>query len=714
MSFDRQLVWELEQRIAGEFVAKGVNVELGPVSTIPSVLHTALLGPRLTQAAHRWATGTISIHWAELGRYVSHSVVTATATHTDSCLSQQKAFTPDPYLSSTMSYIAIAATQSMGLVACAKHYFLYEQEPVCDGPIDDNGGRSECEQVHSMVDDKTIKELYLPSFAEAVRAGVGAVMCSYNRINDTPSCQSPESLNRLLKDELNFQGYVLSDFGATHSTVESVNAGMDQELPKTYYFGSRLTRAVKNGLVKEARLDDMVRRILTPWIAMGQADGYTTPSYQKWDLADEKWKNGFVYRNEHVDVRLPDSADFARRVAEESHVLLKNDDGVLPLDDRTRRIAVFGQDADYPTTIAGCGGDLFCKEGSGRRHWNGTVTIGGGSGAAFASYIVAPIEAIARHARGRSLRVDQVLADDAAHYPAIAHVAREVQVCIVFVSVFQVEGWDRATLGLDRDGEALIQHVSAHCAGDVVVVIHAGGQVLVEDWIDLPNVKAVIFAGYPGQETGDALANLLWGDVNPSGKLAFTMGKRADDWPPNGILRDKHSDSPPRVYFHEGVAIDYKWFDLHGIAPRYPFGHGLSYTTFSLTDLHVGALHIPDSDTVQPTNEAHVGPHGLYDTLYVAHLTVANTGTRAGAAVPQLYMSFPPSEHDQPPRHLRGYAKPYLEPGEAQVVEFALRKKDLGVWDVQRQVWRVPSGVFTFHAGTSSRDLVLTVDVEIE
>ncbi|TXT15566.1 hypothetical protein VHUM_00069 [Vanrija humicola] len=686
MSFDREIVRGVAERYSAEFAGKGVNVQLGPVG----------------RARHRCPF---------TGRNF-------------------EAFSPDPYLSSTLSSTVIRASQSSGLISCAKHYFLYEQDPVCDGPVTDDGHRTDCQQVHSLVDgeygvDKTIKELYLPSFAEAVRAGVGAVMCSYNQINDTPACQSDDAMNRILKTELNFQGFVLSDFGATHSTVESINAGMDQELPGTWFcgfecdvapnppVGDRLLKALKDGKVKEKRLDDMAVRILTPWIAFGQADKWNVVNYQMYNLGDEVYVGRHTFRNQHVDPRREDSAEFARKAAEQSHVLLKND-GVLPLKKSVRRIGVFGSDADYPITVSGCGPDMWCTTETKRMHWNGTVTIGGGSGATYPNYVVPPIEAISRRGRETGMRVDHVLRDEKAFYGTIANVAIASEVCLVFVSVFQYESWDRSTLRLDRDGEELIKHVANKCAGDVVVVIHSGGQVLVEDWIDLPKVKGVIFAGYPGQETGNALANVLWGDVNPSAKLAFTMGRKESDWPPNSIVRKIKKGDAPRLHFAEGVAIDYKWFDKHYIDPRFEFGFGLSYTSFKLADLKVEAKYSPVQDTIQQTNEQHEGRYDLYDVLLEASVSVSNTGDVFGGEAPQLYMSFPDGEKGQPPRHLRGYTKVWLEPGETKRVTFPLRKKDVSVWDVKRQLWHIPKGTFTFSAGHSSRQLVLEKRTGIE
>ncbi|TXT06341.1 uncharacterized protein COLE_05672 [Cutaneotrichosporon oleaginosum] len=545
-------------------------------------------------------------------------------------------------------------------------------------------------------------------------------MCSYNLINGTPACQSDNALSRILKTELNFQGYVLSDFGAAHSTAESANAGMDQELEGTVWCasgaggadtdGDDLKNAVTAGKVSEDRLNDMVTRILIPWIAFGQNDKWHEPSYTRWGLGDAVEIDDRSFVNQHLDVRKKDHAEFVRKAAEQSHVLLKNE-GVLPLDPAIRRIGVFGSDADYPTTISGCGPDLFCTEG-GRRHWNGTVTVGGGSGAAYAAYIVPPIEAISRRGREAGMRVDHVLRDDAAFFPGIAAVAGTVQMCVVFVSVFLMEGADRADLRLDNDGEALIKHVAGTCAGDVVVVLHAGGPVVMEDWIELERVKGVVWAGYPGQESGNAIANILFGDVNPSAKLAFTLGRREADWPPNSIVRKLPMIGKPRTAFDERLAIDYKWFEAHGHTPRFEFGFGLSYTTFEMSDLRVRAEHRKD-EAISHTAEAHVGPLQLYDTLYVARVDVRNTGDRDGGEVPQLYMAYPPGQR-QPPRNLRGYDKVWLTPGQRVTVEFPLRKKDLAVWDVVQQAWRVPEGEFTFYAGHSSRDLVLETTLVVE
>ncbi|CAD6568913.1 MAG: hypothetical protein TREMPRED_004846 [Tremellales sp. Tagirdzhanova-0007] len=603
--------------------------------------------------------------------------------------------------------------QSSGLITCAKHYVLYEQAEVCTGPVDSMGGRTGCVHVSSEIDDKTMKEVYLPSFAETVRAGTGAIMCSYNRINGTPACQSDSAMNQILKGELGFQGFVLSDYGATHSTVPSALAGMDMELAELKYYGHRLHDAIKSGKVPESRLDDMAHRILTPWLAAGQNISYPRTNWHKYDLADEREVDGRVFRNDHVNNK-GDNYILARKIAAESTVLLKNT-GILPLRG-VRRVGVFGTDADYPSTLGGCGPDLFCMVASDRRYWNGTVTIGGGSGAAYSDYVAAPIEAITLRARRHGMRVDHVLHDDPAHFPSIKVIAHQSDVCIVFVRVFLVEGWDRSDLRLDKNGEELIKTAEGSCAGKVVVVLHIGSQVIMEDWIELPNIGAVLFAGYPGQETGNAIADILWGDVNPSGKLPFTMGKAVSDWPTGNIstVESSHTaDAYPRSVFSEGLAIDYKWFDKWGIAPRFEFGFGLSYTTFEISEFVFKETHEIARDTVQPTNERHEGMLGLYDVVYVANVNVTNTGKLGGAEVVQLYLSYPPSETEQPPKHLRGYAKAFLEPGQTKTIRLPLRKKDVSVWDVERQLWKIPQGRFTFRMGSSSRRLPLEKVVEI-
>ncbi|ODN90828.1 hypothetical protein L198_06145 [Cryptococcus wingfieldii CBS 7118] len=692
-SFDRDLMWERAVRIGQEFRGKGVNVMLGP-----------------------------PLHRTKLGRRVLLLLI-----YLKGYLTDLAAFSPDTYLSSTLSYLTTRALQSTGLITSAKHYILYEQEPACDGPPDPNGGTTGCVDISSDIDEKTFREVYLPSFSEAVRAGTGSIMCSYNQINGTPACENDSALNRVLKEELNFEGF---DFEAAHSTVESAIHGMDMELPTEHFYGKKLLKAVERGEVSSERLDDMARRILIPYLALQHNSSYPKVTYQKYNLQDQIEVDGHVFRNEHVDVK-GDNHLWARKVAAESTVLLKNT-GILPLPQgpkpSLKSLGIFGSDADYPSTLTGCGPDLFCTVNAknGRRYWNGTVTIGGGSGAAYADYIVTPIEAISLRARRSHFRTDHILQDDPSHFLTVDTIAAQSDVCLVFVSVYLVEAWDRDDLRLDKGGEELIKRVEKGCKGEVVVVMHSGGQVLVEDWIDLPKIGAVLFAGYPGQETGNALVDILWGDVNPSAKLPFTMGRAASDWPPAGIIRKKAAPYPVST-FPERSAIDYKYFDTHNISPRFEFGFGLSYTSFEMAGLELRKEFREEEvgGRGKKMSEVSEGEGGLYEILYVARVNVTNTGRVPGAEVAQLasnpfqfcyhvlhahgrqYMTFPPTEADQPPKHLRGYSKPYLLPGQTKTVEFPLKKKDLSVWDVEKHLWRMPEGNFVFRAGNSSRALPL-------
>ncbi|KAF8602998.1 hypothetical protein BDV93DRAFT_544926 [Ceratobasidium sp. AG-I] len=258
---------------------------------------------------------------------------------------------------------------------------------------------------------------------------------------------------------------------------------------------------------------------------------------------------------------------------------------------------------------------------------------------------------------------------------------------IVFTYAYQTESFDRDNLTLWSNGDALISTVAAQC-NNTIVVIHSGQQVLMENWIDNPNVTAVLFAYYPGQETGNAIASVLYGDVNPSGKLPFTLAKAASDFAPNGIYTDNVTD--PHITFEEGNLIDYRWFDAKNIAPRFEFGFGLSYTTFNYS-------------TIKPFD----GKATLYDVAYTITATVKNTGSVTGCEVAQMYLSYPSSETSQPVRSLRGFEKLCLAKGQSKTATFKLRQKDHAVWDVTRQTWTIPKGQFTAYVGSSSRALPL-------
>ncbi|KAG9089008.1 hypothetical protein FRC07_012422, partial [Ceratobasidium sp. 392] len=262
------------------------------------------------------------------------------------------------------------------------------------------------------------------------------------------------------------------------------------------------------------------------------------------------------------------------------------------------------------------------------------------------------------------------------------------------------ESADRDNLTLWSNGDALINAVASQC-NNTIVVIHSGQQVLMESWIDHENITAVVFAYFPGQETGNAIANVLYGDVNPSGKAS----KSLLDFPTNGIYTDNVTD--PQVNFEEGNLIDYRWFDAKNITPRFEFGFGLSYTTFAYSNIKVQATPGKPTDGLHLTNEPFDGNTSLYDVAYTITATIKNTGSLAGCEVAQLYISYPASQTSQPIRSLRGFDKLCLSKGQSKTATFKLRQKDRAVWDVERQTWTVPKGTFTVHVGSSSRILPL-------
>ncbi|KAJ7774990.1 putative beta-glucosidase [Mycena metata] len=616
-------------------------------------------------------------------------------------------FSPDSYLTGVASYLTVKNAQDQGVITCAKHYIGYEQEtfrnpynltevysvfpPLVQTPISSN------------FDDKTAHEVYLWSFAEAVRAGTGAIMCSYNEVNQTHSCSDDATLNGLLKTELAFQGAVISDWGGTWDTESFALGGLDISMPGTglnipgspffglfgAFYGAELVALVENGTVSEARLDDMVLRTLTPILQHQDPNTYPLPTINVNDL--NKPTNNV--RRDHYTL--------IRDIGEEALTLVKNTGGLpLPNPASMQSLAVIGEDASaspYGATSCGDTGTACQIEN------NGTMTIGGGSGWAYPPYTIDPLAAINAFVRADGPDINAHLENwDLA---AAALQASRSETALVFINAYAQEGADRHNLTSFSNGDALVKPVAA-VNNNTIVILHIPGPVIVEDWIDLENVTAVLIAHLPGQESGNSLVPVLWGQKSPSGKLPYTVAKDVSDWPPNNIVSDPVL--APQANFTEKLLIDYKWFDAKNITPRWEFGFGLSYTTFKFGELSLVKSFKADNTSVQPTAEPFVkaGDSGssMYDVLYTASVRVTNTGKVQGAEVAQLYISFPTSE-DEPPNLLRGFDKLDLAPGQSGTATFDLTRKDLSVWNVVDQRWEIPQGAFTLSAGASSRDL---------
>ncbi|KAF2098536.1 putative beta-glucosidase [Rhizodiscina lignyota] len=690
-----------------------------------------------------------------------------------------EAYSPDPYLSAAAFSLAVAGMQDAGAIAVGKHFLLYEQErfryPGNDYGIPDPDNVTM--PYSANCDDRTLHELYLLPWYDAVRSGLAGVMCSYNQLNNSQACQNTRLLNDILKGQLGFPGLVLSDYGSQYSGVLSALSGLDQATPGDAlhyspnpepgisYWGPNLTISVLNGSVPEWRIDDMVTRVMAAYYFLGQDHNYPELNagggFQTYGYMYPSAMLDYTQINFHVDVR-DHHAGIIRKVGADSVILLKNVHATLPLKpEKIKQIGIIGQDAgpsaQGPNGYADRAGD------------SGTLAMGWGSGTANFPYLVDPLAAIQARALRDQTVVQYVLNNSAAD--AIDAIAEQASACLVFanadsgesyVSVAGVYG-DRNNLTLWGDGDALIKEVAANCS-NTIVVIHATGPVLMEEWIDHPNVTAVLFAGLPGQESGSSLVDVLYGDVNPSGKLPWTIAKNEKDY---GTPIIPYPSGPtPQVNFTEGLFIDYRHFDKDGIAPRFEFGFGMSYTSFKYSNLvisgpsnsysvgrpsptrtvngsvcasrklnpsdytfpatvssitHYIYPYIASNATIStpgvPTATASIvavqppappgGDSSLYDILYTVSVDVTNNGSVAGQEVAQLYLDL---GNGEPPRQLRGFNKMMIQPGETKTMVFELKRRDLSIWDVVSQAWVDVTSIGTtvgVHVGPSSRNLPL-------
>ncbi|KAG9008319.1 hypothetical protein FRB90_009001 [Tulasnella sp. 427] len=588
-----------------------------------------------------------------------------------------ESFGGDPYLQGEATYETIRGIQKEGVQACAKHYLNNEQERFRTTSS-------------SNVDD-------------SVQAGVASVMCSYNLVNGTWACENPKLLNDLLKRELGFEGYVMSDWSATHST-NSANQGLDMTMPgdvffgsKTSYFGSSLVAAVNSGTINSTRVDDMAQRIVAAWIYTGQNHHFPPVNFNAFDNNDPA-------TNEHVDVQ-DDHYKLVREIGAASIVLLKNVNHTLPLK-KPRSIALIGSDAGPPLR----GPNGYNDRGGS----DGTLAVGWGSGTTDFPYLISPLEAIQSRARQDRTSVSWWLLDF--DTSGASSTAAHKEVAIVFVKSDSGEGYitvdgnqgDRNNLTAWSNGDSLVQAVAA-VNPNTVVVVHSVGPMTVDAWVDHPNVTAVVWAGLPGQESGNSLVDVLWGDVNPSGRLPYTIAKSPSDYPAHVVYTGGSNPNDVQIPYSEG------WFAAHNIAPRYEFGFGLSYTTFKYSDIEVvknydgqfaeQAAGWEQSKATGPEVGTSIA-QWLHETAYEVKFKLKNSGSVEGWEVPQLYLH-PPSSANSAPSILRGFDRVKISPGHAVEVSFPVSRYDLSIWDVVRQGWVKPSGTWRVSVGASSRDLRL-------
>ena len=491
------------------------------------------------------------------------------------------------------------------------------------------------------MDERTLREVYLPHFRSVVQeAHAGSVMTAYNKLNGRYCAENFHLVREILKDEWGFDGFVESDWVlGTRSTVDSALAGLDIEMPFPRYYGDPLIVAVGDGVVPRENVDDAVRRILRAKLCLALD---TDPP-----VADPS------------RIETPEHLELARQVEREAIVLLKNDGAALPLDRASvRSIAVAGPLADRANI-----GDT-------------------GSSAVNPSSVVTPLAGLVAHADGVAVR--SVTGD--VRTPENAAALADADAAVVVVGLTSadegeslVSAGDRKTLALRAEQEELIRAVAA-VNPRTVVVLEGGSAITVERWIE--DVEGVVMAWYPGQTGGDAIAEVLFGDVNPSGKLPLTVPRSESDLP-------EFVSDPARLEVAYSYDHGYRWLDHRGVEPRFPFGFGGSYTTFAFSN-----LAIVKSD---------LGPK---DTLEVA-VDVTNTGARGGDEVVQLYVGSPGSRVERDVRTLRAFARVHLEAGETKTVPLRVPVADLAYYDVATGAWVVEPLRYDVQVGSSSRDLPL-------
>ncbi|KII90196.1 glycoside hydrolase family 3 protein [Plicaturopsis crispa FD-325 SS-3] len=601
-------------------------------------------------------------------------------------------FGADPFLTGESAYETILGLQAGGVQACAKHFINNEQE---------HSRTTES----SNVDDRTQHEIYAHPFLRSVMAGVASIMCSYNLINGTYACENDKMINDVLKREFGFQGYVMSDWSATESTLGAV-AGLDMTMPgditfnsNTSFFGGNLTAYVQNNTIPESRVDDMATRILGAWYYLHQDNSsYPNVSFNAF-LPDDEATNG------HVDVQA-DHYKLVREMGAASTVLLKNERGALPLSS-PRSLVLIGSDAGPGKQ----GPNEFSDQGG----VDGILAMGWGSGSANFTYLISPLEAI--QARARADRTSVFWSLDDNNLGAAASLATGKSAAIVFVQSDSGEQYitvdgnegDRNNLTAWHDGDQLIQTVAA-TNNNTIVVVHSVGPLILEPWIEHPNVTAVLWAGLPGQEAGNSVTDVLYGDWNPTGRLPYTIAKQAEDYGTEVIFGGTANEIIS-IPYNEGLSIDYRHFDQNNITPRFEFGYGLSYTQWNYSDLRVTTIGEAETDLEKnwaagqatPIEEGSSTAFWLHRPHVQVTFDIENTGSLFGGEIPQVYVNHPPSS-GEPPSVLKGFTNIEMLPGEKKSVSIHLSRYDLSIWDAELQGWRKPNGVIGLTVGASSRD----------
>ena len=575
----------------------------------------------------------------------------------------------DPYLSGQLGVAYIRGVQGEGVIPSVKHF-------------DANNEEFERHRLDEKIDERTLHEIYLPAFKAAVQqADVWTVMSAYEKVNGQYCAENPYLLTDVLKKEFGFKGFVISDWGSTYSTAPTVNAGMDLEMPggppaqamlkspRTIMSGNsglwleadKVLADVKAGKITEATIDDNVGRILRVILVSGLMDHPHTAT---------------------GEVDTPAQQQVARQGETEGIVLLKNQNNLLPLDaSKIHSIAVIGPNA------------LVARTG------------GGGSSLVRPKYAISPLQGIQKRA-GSGIEITSALGvgmegEDPAHdtpearasdLKAATDAAAKADVAIVVVGRYnknESEGFDVKTMDLPAGQDDLIQAVEK-ANPHTIVVLNTGDPVTMSRWLD--TTPALLDMWYGGQEGGNALASILFGDANPSGKLTVSLPKKFDDSPAAKTYpsQNLHTD------YSEGIYVGYRYYDTKNVEPQFPFGFGLSYTTFEYSDL----------------KQVRIEFAGKNPTWQFA-VNVRNTGRRSGAEIVQLYVHDGHSKIDRPMHELKAFNRVELNPGESKTVRFTLDRSAFEYWSPATKQWTLDPGTFEIQVGASSRDIRLKAPIEI-
>ncbi len=557
----------------------------------------------------------------------------------------------DPYLAGILAAKEIQGIQDNGIIAMSKHYLLNEQEKYR-------------RIVNVTIPENALHELYLLPFEMSIKdGGVGSIMCSYNRVAGTYSCENDYLLNTLLRDQLGFKGYVQSDFWATHSAAPALNAGLDLEMPNAKYFtDANIKAALGNGSITVERINQALHRRYVQMF--------------KYGIFDRPIVRGTI--NARADGMK------AREIAEQTAVLLKNNGNLLPLDSSVKSIALIGQSTYIDTAVTG----------------------GGGSSRVDPLYTITPLQGLqnAIGKLGSDAKITKVTVDkDNRNLDAAVSAAKDADIVILMAGVVTSEGIDRKSLSLPHNQDAMIKTIAA--ANKKTVLVLKDGDPVLMPWVR--EVPAILEAWIPGEEDGNVVANLLFGLAIPSGKLPITYPVSKADTPTSTVRRypgikikspDSNGNVIPQVYYSEGLEMGYRWYDAQGIKPLFAFGHGLSYTEFKMSKL---VITPKTTDGTKPIRVS---------------FFVKNTGKVAGAEVPQVYLGLPKGAKE-PPKRLVGFKKIWLKPGEERQVTITIdptaANHPLSIWDTGANKWKTALGQYKVYTGHASDQITMTNSITV-